>query len=204
MIYIITSTWQIPNKDQLNSSMSTPIFFVAKGWKKSPKTWAWHRSSLHVDHMPNLWGLTIGWCDDMSMFEGPEPKKSENPWENQPFTPWCGVKIDQLKEGGQHKQEDNHGINMNNFLHMLFTMIFFVLFFVFGSPLRVFSSQRFLKSNAMTNKSQTPKSIRRKKNTKASRTKFCHLAGSTKKIQEVDYYLVQVSKISPSFKMSWL
>lgn len=28
--------------------------------KKNTKTWAWHRSSLHVDHMPTLWGLAFG------------------------------------------------------------------------------------------------------------------------------------------------
>ncbi len=119
--------------------------------KISKKTWAWHRSSLHVDHMPNLWGLTVH-------------KTMGKPVTTRP----C----------------------------------FWLLFFVFGSPLRVFFFSTFSEVKRPTKIRLQNRSG--KKNTKASRTKFCHLAGSTKKIQEVDCYLVQVSKISPSFKMSWL
>ena len=167
MIYIITSTWQIPNKDQLNSSMSTAIFRRERVKKISKKTWAWHRSSLHVDHMPNLWGLTVHKTMGKPVTTRPclkDPNR-KNPKIHGKSTlrPMVWRQNRPTQGGGQHKQQDNHGINMNNFLHMLFTMFFFFAFvFCFRIPLtrffllNVFWSQK-------TNKNQTPKSIGKKK-----------------------------------------
>ena len=109
-----------------------------KKWKKT-KTWAWHRSSLHVDHMPTLWGLAFGttWrmgpCLKERTWSGRE-KSTLHPIASK-RTNWRGVR--------QKKQKNHEQISMK----ILVAPFLFPGMFFFSRPPRVFCSPQVFPSH---------------------------------------------------------
>ena len=133
-----------------------------KKWKKT-KTWAWHRSSLHVDHMPTLWGLAFGttWrmgpCLKERTWSGRE-KSTLHPIASK-RTNWRGVR--------QKKQKKHEQISMK----ILVAPFLFPGMFFSADPLAFFVLPKCFRVTV-----KTPKKKNEKNTTKASHTKFRHLA----------------------------